>query len=113
MKIQQFQYINKQWKIHLHADDFDRMQCQLVLAFGEPSLITDQSVFNHLERSYPEAHIILSAGNGDFIHNNALNNTVFVTAIQLDHTLIRCTQTHIKKHNNSYDAGNYLMQQLK
>ena len=30
----------------MHAEDFDRMQCQLVLVFGESSLITDAAVFN-------------------------------------------------------------------
>jgi hypothetical protein len=113
MKIQQLQYLDKAWKIYLHSDGFDRMQCQLVLAFGEPSLVTDNSVFNHLERSYPEAHIILSSTSGEIIHNDVFDNSVVVTAIQFDNTVIHCAETNIKKHKNSFEAGHFLMQQLQ
>lgn len=113
MKIQQLQYYDKAWKIHVHAEDFDRMQCQLVLVFGEPSLITETAVFNHLERSYPEAHIILSSTSGEIINNDVFDNSVVVTAIQFDNTTIHCAETNINRHQNSYEAGNYLMQQLQ
>jgi hypothetical protein len=113
MKIQQLQYLDKAWKIYVHAEDFDRMQCQLVLVFGEPSLITDTAVFNYLERSYPEAHIILSSTSGEIIHTDVFDNSVVVTAIQFDNTIIHCAETSINEHQNSYDAGHYLMQQLQ
>lgn len=113
MKIQQLQYIDKAWKIYMHSEDFDRMHCQLVLVFGEPSLITDTSVFNYLERSYPEAHIILSSTSGEIIHNDVFDNSVVVTAIEFDNTNIHCAETNINMHKNSYDAGHYLMQQLQ
>src|SRR5688572_19512180 len=112
MKFQQLQYSDKSWKIHMHAEDFDRMQCQLVLVFGEPSLITDTAVFNHLERSYPEAHVILSS-SGDIIQTDILTNSVMVTAIQFESTNIRCAETNIYRHKSSFDAGQYLMQQLQ
>jgi hypothetical protein len=113
MKIQQLLYHDKSWQIIMHPDEFDRMQCQLVLAFGEPSLITDTSVFNYLERSYPEAHIILSSTSGEIIHNDVLDNSVVVTAIQFSNTVIHCAQTNIKKHKSSCEVGRYLMQQLQ
>jgi hypothetical protein len=113
MKIQQLQYYDKSWKIILHPDEFDRTQCQLVLAFGEPSLITDTFVFNYLERSYPEAHIILSSTSGEIIHNDVFDNSVVVTAIQFNNTVVHCAQTNIQKHKSSYEAGQYLMQQLQ
>jgi len=113
MKIQQLQYVDKCWKIYMHTDDFDRMQCQLVLAFGEPSLVTDTSVFNHLERSYPEAHIILCSTSGEIIQNDVCDNSVVVTAIQFNNTTIHCAETNIKNHQSSYEAGQYLMQQLQ
>jgi hypothetical protein len=112
MKIQQIQYIDKAWKIYMHSEDFDRMQCQLVLVFGEASLITDTSVFNHIERSYPEAHIILSSTSGEIIHSDVFDNSVVVTAIEFDNTSIHCAETNINEHKNSFDAGRYLMQQL-
>lgn len=97
----------------MHAEDFDRMQCQLVLVFGESSLITDAAVFNYLERGYPEAHIILSSTSGEIIHTGVFDNSVVVTAIQFESTIIHCAETNIYKHKTSYDAGQYLMQQLQ
>ncbi|OQP46661.1 FIST N-terminal domain-containing protein [Niastella populi] len=113
MKIQQLQYAGKSWKIHLHAEDFDRMQCQLVLVFGEASLITDTAVFNYLERSYPEAHIILSSSPGSIINCTSPNNSVVVTAIQFDNITIHCAETYIYRHQNYFSAGYYLLQQLQ
>ena len=113
MKIQQLQYLDKAWKIHMHSEDFDRMQCQLVLVFGEPSLITDTSVFNYLERSYPEAHIILSSTSGEIIYTDVFDNSVVVTAIEFDNTTVHCAETNINRHKNSYNAGLYLKQQLQ
>jgi hypothetical protein len=113
MKIQQLQYTDKAWKIELHAEEFDRMQCQLVLAFGAPAIITDTAVFNYLERSYPEAHIILTAASGEIILPELYLNSVVVTAFQFDNTIIHCAETQIKDHDNSYEAGHHLMQQLQ
>ena len=113
MKIQQLQYLDKAWKIYMHSEDFDRLQCQLVLVFGESSLITDTSVFNYLERSYPEAHIILSSTSGEIIHTDVFDNSVVVTAIEFDNTNVHCAETNINRHKDSYDAGHYLMQQLQ
>jgi hypothetical protein len=110
MKIQQLQYSGKAWKILMHPDGFDRMQCQLVLAFGEASIITETSVFNHLERSYPEAHIILCVSAGGEMHHH---NSVVVTAIEFVNTSITCAETNITEHRSSQQAGKYLKQQLK
>ena len=112
MRIQQLQYLDKSWNVYLHSDGFDRMQCQLVLAFGGPTLITETSVFNHLERSYPEAHIIVCAERGAAIQDG-FENSVTVTAVEFDNTFVHCVETNIKDHKNSFEAGHYLMQQLQ
>jgi hypothetical protein len=111
MRLQQLQYFGKSWKVYLHSDGFDRMQCQLVLAFGEPALITDTSVFNHLERSYPKAHIILCAEPGAM--QDGFENSVLVTAVEFDNTFVHCVETDTKDHTSSFEAGYYLMQQLQ
>jgi hypothetical protein len=108
MKIQQLQYFDKAWKISMHSDGLDRMHCQLVLAFGEPSLIRETSVFNHLERSYPEACIILSSTDDHML----FGNYVMVTAIEFDNTSVLCAETSLQDHKNNVEAGKLLVQQL-
>src|ERR1700754_3722073 len=109
MKIQQIQYSGKGWTIFMHPDGFDRMQCQFVLAFGEPSLITESRVFNHLERSYPEACIILCASE----ENTLSTDIVMVTAVEFDATSIFCAETSINDHTSNFEAGKYIRQALK
>jgi len=113
MRVQQLQYLHKSWKVYLHSDGFDRMQCQLVIAFGESTLINETSVFNHLERSYPEAHIILCTSPGALLHDDEFENSVIVTAVEFDNTFVHCVETNIKDHKGSFEAGRYLMQQLQ
>jgi FIST N domain. len=109
MKIQQLQYSGKTWKIVTHPDGFERMQCQLVLAFGETPQISETPVFNHLERSYPEACIILCSTEA----NNLFKNVVTVTAVEFDKTAVLCAETCITDHTDNMEAGKCLMQQLQ
>ena len=111
--MQQLQYTDKAWKIYMHTEEFDRMQCQLVLAFGPPSIVTDTAVFNYLERSYPEAHVILTEACGEIILPDLYLNSVMVTAFQFDKTIVHCAETNINNHPTSYHAGYALMQQLQ
>lgn len=113
MKIQQLQYTEKCWKIYAHPDGFDRMQCQLVLAFGDPTLVSDTSVFNHLERNYPEAYIIISSTANNTMHDEAFSNSVVVTAVQFDDMIIHCVETHLNQHKNCQEASRHLQQQLQ
>lgn len=112
MKIQQWHYFAGQWKNNFTDKDFDRCQAQLVLAFGEPALSTDQELFNSLKDRFPKAHIVISSTAGEISDNQVYDNSMVATAIQLEGTSIRCSVANIKTHSNSYEIGTQLMKEL-
>lgn len=112
MKLQQWQYFAKQWKPDFATDDFNRNQAQLVLVFGDPSLVTNTGLFQHIRQLFPAASIVSSSTAGEIINNEVHDGTLAVTAMQFEKTTSTCHYTNINEHPNSYEAGRYLMQQL-
>ena len=112
MKIQQWHYFASQWKNNFTDNEFDPHQAQLVLAFGEPTLSTDPELFNTLKDRFPKAQIVISSTAGEIIGDEVYDNSMVVTAIQLENTSIRCSGANIKHHTNSYEIGKYLMNEL-
>lgn len=113
MKIQQWHYLGGAWKENACTTGFDRSKCQLVLAFGESSLITDEKILQHLRLAFPAAEIIFSSTSGEIVHDAVHDNSVVATAIQFEKTQIVCREINVKDHTNSHASGKYLMGQLK
>lgn len=109
MKTQQWHYFAGQWKNNFTDTAFDRHEAQLVLAFGEPALSTDQELFNTLKDRFPRAQIVVSSTAGEIIGDEVYDNSMAVTAIQFENTSIRCSVAHINQHSCSYEIGKHLM----
>jgi hypothetical protein len=112
MKIQQHQYIGGEWKNSFTTLGFDPKQAQLILAFGEPGLITDQETFNYIKNLFPKGNIVSCSTAGEIIDEEVCDNSIVVTAIQFEKTTIKCSITHIGQHDNSYETGKHLMKEL-
>jgi len=112
MRINQHHYVGNEWKDYSIDPAFNNRQGQLVFAFGSPDLIVKPDVYAHLKQLYPAANIIFSSTSGEIIADEVYDNTIAVTAIQLERASVKCANTHIKKHGNSFECGAYLMQQL-
>ncbi|MHB8207276.1 FIST signal transduction protein [Mucilaginibacter sp.] len=112
MKINQHQYINNVWKDYCVNTMLNNQKCQLVLAFGSSTLIVNPEIYNYLKNQYPSANIIFSSTSGEIIGRDVFDETIAVTAIEFENSTIQCSNTHIKKHKNSFECGAYLMQQL-
>ena len=112
MRINQHQYLNKAWKDYSLNPEFNSEKCQLVLAFGSPKLIVDPTIYSVLKTRYPAANIIFSSTSGEIIDDNVYDETIAVTAVELEAATVNCASTHIQNHGNSFESGAYLMQQL-
>jgi hypothetical protein len=113
MKIQQLHFSNSDWKTTFTGDGFSTKDCQLVLAFGESSLLIENSLFNNLKERYPTASIICCSTAGEMSNDTVFDNSVVVTAIQMVNTRLSCIETNIKQHSDSQKTGIYLMDQLQ
>lgn len=84
----------------------------MVLAFGEPSLVTQEALFGHLRQLFPAASIVSSSTAGEIFHDDVYDNSIVATAIQFERTIIRCSATNIDRHAGSHETGKYLMEKL-
>jgi len=112
MKIEQLHLDRGTWISGHSNPEFDAAKCQLVLAFGEASLIKEPTHAESIRSRYPSAHILLASSAGEIINDQVLDNSIVVTAIQFDKTAIRAEATNISKHANSHETGLHLMERL-
>jgi hypothetical protein len=113
MKIAQVQYFGNQWRTDLIPDGFDLQKAQLVLAFGDPALVTNTGLFSHIRGLFPTAAIVSSSTAGEILQENVFDNSLVVTAIQFEKTSIRCRLSNIRQHDSSYATGMHLMKALQ
>src|SRR5687767_3740804 len=112
MKIKQYQYIGGQWKNNFTTSGFNAQHAQLILVFGAPELITQRALFDEIRDFFPAGNIVSCSTAGEIMGEDVYDNSIAVTAIQFAKTTIKCCATHIQQHDNSYETGKYLMQEL-
>lgn len=113
MKIQQLHFEFDKWAKTFTSDGFDKERAQLVLCFGETSRFKESDVYQQLHLTFPGAEIVLASTSGEIVQDNVADNSIVATAIQFEKTEVRCRETNIRAHKNSYDAGKFLMQELE
>jgi len=102
--------LNNVWKDF--PSGLNAEKCQLVLVFGASACITKPEVYHHLKSAYPNADIVFSSTSGEIINDSVYDDSAVATAIQFEKTKVKSVKTNIKQHNNSFETGNYLMEQL-
>ncbi|WP_121810723.1 FIST signal transduction protein [Mucilaginibacter kameinonensis] len=112
MKIRQHHFVNKGWVNYFADPEFSAEKCQLVLAFGAPQLITDPGIYDYLKSGYPNANIVFASTSGEIIGSAVFDDSIVVTAVELEKSTISCTATHVNEQTNSSETGAFLMSQL-
>ena len=112
MKILQMYFRQASWTQLRQSDGFNATDCQLVLAFGHRPLLADQVLASYIRGRFPKAHIVWGSTAGEIIGSTVMNESLAITAIQLEKSMIDCALTHIRDAGSSFEAGVRLMQQL-
>ncbi|RYE13981.1 MAG: histidine kinase, partial [Sphingobacteriales bacterium] len=112
MKVKQLHFVDNSWADYSAHPAFNAGNCQLVLAFGSPKLIIDPAVYAHLHHLFPAANIVFSSTSGEILDETVYDETIVVTAIELETATLQTAVTHVGKHANSFDAGVWLMKKL-
>ncbi len=110
MKTKQHHYLNKEWTAN--PSELNPEKCQLVLVFGSRGCIVRDEIYGYLKDVYPNADIVFSSTAGEIINDSVYDNSVVVTAIELEKTHVKCVKTNISEHSNSFETGSYLGKQL-
>jgi len=112
MKIQQKKYSAKNgWEI-IRNSDLNTAACNLVIVFGSTELLADQSIYNSIKIDYPNAVILLNSTAGEIIDIQVNDETISLTAIQLERTTIKTAMVQVNDVKCSYKAGKMLSEQL-
>ena len=76
MKIQQCQYRNGEWKVSSFTEGFDEQKAQLVLVFGERSLITNSDLYDDLAGFFPAAILVSCSTAGEIGNDEVKESTM-------------------------------------
>lgn len=113
MKIQQLLFYNQTWTTQQSSKGFDKLHCNLVLAFGDAELVTVPDLFEYLQQNFPNAQIVINSTAGEILHETVYDHSVVVTAIQLDKSRIAAVESNINQHHDSRRIGFAHFQQLR
>lgn len=112
MHCKQETYINGTWNQVMLQDNFEANKCQLVFAFGATNLIGDETIYNYLRASYPNAEICSCSTSGEIIEDKVLDESVVVTALQFSKTSIKSVEINDVGKYSSFEVGKNLMHEL-
>lgn len=112
MKSAQYSYNREQWTEHSRSDALDYHTVQLVLAFGNKTLLQGDLIYTYLRQRFPVADIALCSTAGEIFGTEVHDETVVAIAIHFDHTPIAAHSITIGEEENSYEAGIRLLQQF-
>lgn len=112
MRIQQWHYFAHKWNKIFSHPAFEPQKAKLVLCFGNRNLLHHKAHFDHLRRLFPQAHIVLSSTAGEILSGEVYDDSIVVTAMQLERTQVRCAAEKIIQHSSSLETGKALMKAL-
>ena len=85
---------------------------QLVFVFGARSLMEDPKIFEQIRGFYPGAYIILCSTAGEILDTKVRDNSIALTAVRFEKTVVRFAKTDIEDAYDSLNVGKRLAEFL-
>ena len=96
MKLQQIKADENNNEIVLFAtDQFNSLNANLVIAFGERLFLEKTVPYQKLKGLYPNATIVICSTSGQISNNNLVQNNLVATAIAFEKSKIKATEVDI------------------
>ena len=86
--------------------------CQLVLAFGATAVLQKPDLVAAIRKDYPAAHLFGCSTAGEICGTQVTDDSLAVTAVQLEHTQFRSAQVNLLQTPDSFSAGELIAQTL-
>ena len=112
MKTALFTYHDKKLTCHPGSSGIDEKKAQLVLCFGAKSIFQNENVYQFLKDKFPSATIATCSTSGEIYHTSVLDDTLSITAVEFDSTVVKSEQVSISDYNCSYYAGKELIEKF-
>jgi hypothetical protein len=112
MKIQQIAFQSNKWQDISETKEFNPLKANLVFAFGERKCLEKIKPYQHIRNLYPSAEIVINSTSGEIFNDLTHSDTIIVTAVEFEKTIVRTAQVDIHHHSESVKAGEYVAENL-
>ena len=113
MKTSIYKFTDDQWMLHPVSRPVDETRSGLVICFSGKSGLNDPELYPQLHKKFPAAHIAFCSTAGEIFHENVLDHSQVLLALEPEHTRFRAVSVNIRDFQNSFDAAVHLGGQLK
>jgi len=91
---------------------FFKENAQLVFLFGSTPVLKNGGHYEEIRNDYPNASLIGCSTAGEISSLQNYDDSLVVTAVNLEHTSLKMVEGNIKDYENSYEAGKHLIKSL-
>ncbi|MGC1172275.1 FIST signal transduction protein [Polaromonas sp.] len=85
---------------------------QLVLVFGAAAALRRPDLVAAIRQDYPAAHLLGCSTAGEICGTQVLDDSLVVTAVHFEHTLLRSAEVSLTQTPDSLEAGEWIGQNL-
>ncbi len=96
---------NKGWNIKL---PYNSSKTQLLLIFGAKECLLNEKLLQQIKEAYPNALLFGCSTAGEIIDTRVYDNTIILTAVNFESTLIKSSYVRLQEVDNSFRAGEKL-----
>ena len=85
---------------------------QFVLVFSSGTILKDKSVIGNIKDKYPKAILIGCSTSGEISGSNVRDNSIALTAVELEKTEVKHVSISIDDYTDSYSCGKSLIEKF-
>lgn len=93
-------------------DGFEANKANLVLVFGQRTLLEAVQPYGVLKEAFPQAQIVICSSSGQISNDCQIAKEIVATAIQFENTKIKTVVTDVNLHPNLNDFGDLIQKDL-
>lgn len=94
------------------SSPFFKENAQLVFLFGSTPILKNGGHYEEIRNDYPNASLIGCSTAGEISSLQNYDDSLVVTAVNLEHSSLKMVEGNIKDYENSYEAGKHLIKSL-
>jgi hypothetical protein len=112
MKIEQSNWTSAKGWFSAQTATNNSFSPQFVLVFSSGAILKDESVIGNIKDKYPNAILIGCSTSGEISGSNVRDNSIALTAVELEKTAIKHVSISIDDYSDSYNCGKSLVEKF-
>jgi hypothetical protein len=112
MKIEQSNWTSAKGWFSEQTSTSNSFSPQFVLVFSSGAILKDASVIGSIKDKYPNAILIGCSTSGEISGSSVRDNSIALTAVELEKTAIKHVSISIDDYSDSYNCGKSLVEKF-